>query len=208
MSRGLFITGSDTGVGKTVVAAALTLGLPNAAYWKPIQCGTLPSTDRADVAAWTALPLTRLLPEAYRLAMPASPNVASSAEGIVIEQGRLRLPDTTGPVVVEGAGGILVPLNDRETMLDLMEWLGLPVVLVARTSLGTINHTLLSLEALRRRGLKVRGVVLSGEPVPATTATLRAWNALPLVELPLLPNLNPAALANAYARCLQGLIHD
>lgn len=198
--RGVFVTGTDTGVGKTVVAALLALG-SGAAYWKPVQCGTAPSTDRADVARWTGLPEDRLLPEAYRLALPASPHVAAHAAGVVIDPARLTLPVRPEPLVVEGAGGILVPLNDRHTMLDLMEWLGLPVILVARTQLGTINHTLLSLQTLRHRGLTIQGLVLNGEPVPTTTATLRSWGKVPLLaELPPLAQLTPAALTHAYER--------
>ncbi|HUX66019.1 MAG TPA: dethiobiotin synthase [Terriglobales bacterium] len=205
---GVFITGTDTGVGKTVVAAVLALGWPQARYWKPIQCGTDPSTDRDDVAAWTGLPPARLLPEAYRLALPASPNIAAAAAGVEIQPERLALPPGPGPLVVEGAGGVLVPLNPRHTMLDLMAWLALPVVLVARTQLGTINHTLLSLQALRLRGLPIAALVLNGEPVPATTATLRAWAQVePLVELPPLPALHPPSLAAAFARHFSGWPH-
>lgn len=198
--RGAFVTGTDTDVGKTVVAALLTLAW-EARYWKPVQCGTEPATDRQRVAAWTGLPAARFLPEAYCLDLPASPHVAAAAEGLEIQADRLRLPVVTGPLVVEGAGGLLVPLNARETMVDLMAWLGLPVVLVARTQLGTINHTLLSLEALRRRGLAVLGLVLNGAPVPTTTTTLRDWGGVPiLAELPPLPALDPPALRAACRR--------
>lgn len=197
--RGAFVTGTDTGVGKTVVAAILALGW-EASYWKPVQCGTSPSTDREDVARWTGLGAERLPPEAYRLALPASPNVAAAAEGVTIERGRLRPPPIGGALVAEGAGGVLVPLNERETMADLMAWLGLPIVLVARTALGTINHTLLSLEALRRRGLRVHGLVLNGRPVPTTTATLRHWADVSyFAELPPLAEITPAALRATFA---------
>ena len=204
MPRGLFLTGTDTGVGKTVVSALLTLNLPGSwSYWKPIQSGMpplAPSTDRADVAAWTGLPAARLLPDGVRLALPASPHVSAAAENITITLDRLHL-SVPGPVIVEGAGGILVPINDHETMLDLMAALALPVVLVARTALGTINHTLLSLAALRQRGLAIAGLVLNGEPVPTTTATLRSWGGVPLLAelLPLSP-LNPETLTAAYTR--------
>jgi len=205
---GVFITGTDTGVGKTVVAALLALGWPEARYWKPIQCGTAPSTDCQEVARWTGLPPARLLPEAYCLSLPASPNVAAAAAGVEIQPERLRLPAGAGPAVVEGAGGVLVPINPRHTMLDLMAWLGLPVVLVARTQLGTINHTLLSLQALRQRGLSVAALVLNGEPVATTTATLRAWAEVErLIELPPLAELNHASLLAAFARHFQGWTH-
>ncbi|MGH9475037.1 MAG: dethiobiotin synthase [Terriglobales bacterium] len=197
MPSGLFVTGTDTGVGKTVVAAALTLALPSAYYWKPIQCGVEgdPATDSEAVARWTGIARGRILPEAYRLRLPASPHVSAAAQAVVIERARLVLPTVPGPVIVEGAGGVLVPINEEATMADLMTWLELPVVLVARTQLGTINHTLLSLEALRRRRLEVRALVLNGEPVPATTETLRRW-AKPqrLIELPPLAHLTPETL--------------
>lgn len=201
MPKGWFVTGTDTGVGKTVVAAALTLATPGACYWKPIQSGIGgdPATDSEAVARWTGLPSARILPEAYRLKLPASPHVSAAAEGVTIRRERLRLPPVPGAIVVEGAGGLLVPINDDATMLDLMVWLALPIVLVARTALGTINHTLLSLEALRRRGLALHALVLNGEPVPMTTETLRRWGQPErLIELRPLPVLNPEALRGLF----------
>ncbi|MGH9412502.1 MAG: dethiobiotin synthase [Terriglobales bacterium] len=195
------MTGTDTGAGKTVVAAAFMLALEGACYWKPIQSGIAgdPATDSEAVARWTGLPRERILREAYRLPLPASPHVSAAAEGVTIRRERLGLPVAPGPIVVEGAGGIMVPINDEATMLDLMVWLALPVVLVARTQLGTINHTLLSLEALRRRGLKVHALVLNGEPVPTTTETLRRWGKPErLIELRPLPALNPEALRGLF----------
>jgi dethiobiotin synthetase len=202
---GLFVTGTDTGVGKTVVAALLAQNWPQAHYWKPIQCGVDPSTDRADVARFAGLPPDRLLPEAFRLALPQSPHVAARAEGIVITRSRLLPPPTAlGPIVAEGAGGVLVPINAGQTMLDLIAWLAWPVAVVARTQLGTINHSLLTLAALRRRGLHIAALVLNGEPVATTTATLRARaGAARVFELPPLPRLEPAALRAAWAAHLR-----
>lgn len=211
---GFFVTGTDTGVGKTVVSALLTLAIPEACYWKPIQSGTTPSTDRADVAQWTGLPEARLLPETYRLALPASPHVSAAAEGVEIRRSRLVPPagygSSLGPLIAEGAGGVLVPINASETMRDLMGWLGLPIVVVARTSLGTINHTLLTLEALRARALPVAALILNGEPVPTTTATLRRWGGVArLIELPPALRLDPDALRHTAASLpgLQELAH-
>lgn len=199
---GCFVTGTDTGVGKTVVAAALALGW-GASYWKPIQSGLAdppePATDTLAVADWTGLPGGRLLPEAYRLRLPASPHVSAAAENVAIRREKLNLPSVSGAVVVEGAGGILVPINQSETMADVMVWLGLPIVLVARTALGTLNHTLLSLEALRRRGLHVHALVLNGPRVATTAMTLREWSAVPhFAELPPLTQLNPDTLSTAF----------
>ncbi len=202
---GLFVTGTDTDVGKTVVAALVAQNWPRAHYWKPIQCGTEPSTDRAEVARMTGLPPERLLPEAYRLRLPQSPHVAAAAEGITITRaGLLPPPAADGPIVAEGAGGVMVPLNAGQSMLDLMTWLAWPVAVVARTQLGTINHTLLTLAALRARGLRVAALVLNGEPVATTTATLRARaGGARLIELPRLERLAPETLRAAWAAHFQ-----
>ena len=159
----MFVTGTDTGVGKTVVAAILVAGL-GAVYWKPVQCGLENITDTEWVRRATGLPPAHFAPEAFRLRQPLSPHAAAQLEGASIDLARFDLPssDVSNSLIVEGAGGVLVPLNRRDTMVDLMSHLGLPVLLVARSTLGTINHTLLSLEELRRRGLEVLGVVMNG----------------------------------------------
>lgn len=172
-ARRLFVTGTDTDVGKTVVSAALTLGL-DAYYWKPIQAGTTPSTDTESVREWTGLPADRFLPEAYRLREPMSPHAAAEVEGVEIDRDRIAtssLP-TDRPVVIEGAGGLLVPINASTYIVDLIEDLGAPVVLVARSGLGTLNHTLLSLAELRRRSIPVLGVVMNGDPHESNRRTI------------------------------------
>jgi dethiobiotin synthetase len=159
----LFVTGTDTGVGKTVVSAALTLGL-DGYYWKPVQAGTEPMTDTAQVRAWTGLPPDRFIPESYVLREPMSPHAAAQLEGTRIDPERIlgaRLPSDR-PVVIEGAGGVLVPLTETAFVVDLMAGLEARVVLVARSGLGTINHTLLSLAELVRRSVPVLGVVMNG----------------------------------------------
>jgi dethiobiotin synthetase len=198
--RNLFVTGTDTGVGKTVVSAALTLGL-EASYWKPIQSGTLPSTDAEQVRAWTRLPDSRILPEAYRLREPASPHAAARAEGVRIDLDRIvahpRSHDR--PIVAEGAGGLLVPLNETDLMVDLIQRLGHPVVLVARTGLGTLNHTLLSVGELRRREIPLLGVVLSGDPHPGNAAAIEHYGAVPVLgTIPVPSSLTPETLLEAY----------
>ena len=162
-----FVTGTDTGVGKTYVAALLAAGL-GCAYWKPVQSGTDTDTDWVRRAA--GLPVGCLLPEAYRLHEPLSPHEAARREGVVIDMARLALPDRER-LVVEGAGGVMVPLNREYLMIDLIVALALPVVVVARSELGTINHTLLTLEQLRRRDCSLLGVVVNG---PANEANCRA----------------------------------
>jgi dethiobiotin synthetase len=157
----LVVAGTDTDVGKTVVSALLVRGL-KATYWKPVQCGDIAvGGDSARVAQLAGLTpgevASRILPEAYRLAAPASPNQAAAAEGLVVQEQRLHLPAVAGPLVVECAGGLLVPLRDDLLQITMISHWQLPVVLVARSGLGTLNHTLLSLEALERRGIPLVG---------------------------------------------------
>ncbi len=150
MSRHIVITGTDTGIGKTVFSAALT-GALNAFYWKPIQSGLEEETDTQAVLRLSGIPSAHVLPELYRLNTPASPHLAAEIDGVVIDLAKLVLPVVSGALVVEGAGGLMVPLTRETTYIDQMARWGAPVVLCARTALGTINHTLLSIEALRRR---------------------------------------------------------
>ena len=158
--KGLVVTGTDTGIGKTVVAAGLVAAL-GGRYWKPVQAGLDDGSDSEAVAALA--PDTLIHPEAYRLTTPCSPHHAAALDGVTIQAERLALPTGAGPLVVEGAGGVLVPLREDFLFVDMMAHWGLPVVLVARTALGTINHTLLSIEALRARGLVLAGVAFVGD---------------------------------------------
>ena len=164
MTSGFFITGTDTNVGKTVLSALLCAAL-DGIYWKPIQTGASEITDRRRVLEWAEVPEERTLPECYCFDLPLSPHLAARASGVTIDLARITRPESAsgGPLIVEGAGGVLVPLNDTKLMVDLMAQLKLPVLVAARTSLGTINHTLLTLRALRDFGVEVKGVVLIGE---------------------------------------------
>lgn len=159
----LFVTGTDTDVGKTVVSAVLAAGL-QAEYWKPVQSGSAAGTDTGWVKAHTGLPDDFFHPETYSLPLFLSPHAAAARAGEHIDLAAIALPERrrAAHMIVEGAGGIMVPLNARETMADLMVQLGVPVLLVARSTLGTINHTLLSLGKLRHLGLPVFGVVMNG----------------------------------------------
>ncbi len=196
---GIFVTGTDTDVGKTVASAALVRAL-DAAYWKPVQSGTadLPDGDSGVVAHLTGVPAGRILPPRHSFAAPLSPDQAAALEGRTIALEDFALPACDRPLVVEGAGGVLVPLNDRALMIDLMERLGLPVVVAARSGLGTINHTLLTLQALRARGLTVAGVVLLGPPNPRNRAAIEHFGAVRVIgEIPPLAPLTPETLAAA-----------
>ena len=156
------VTGTDTGIGKTVFSAALVAAL-DGVYWKPVQAGLDGPTDAQTVQRLSGLPADRMMPEMFRLSRPLSPHLAAEAEGIAIRRRMLDLPDVSRPLVVEGAGGLLVPLSRQLIQIDVFGAWEIPVILCARTTLGTINHTLLSLEALRRRRVAVHGVAFIGD---------------------------------------------
>jgi dethiobiotin synthetase len=194
----IVVTGTDTDVGKTVFAAALA-GALGAHYWKPVQAGLEDGTDAGRVARLSGLPADRILPEAYRLETPCSPHLAAEIDGVTIDPARLT-PPALSPLVVEGAGGALVPVTRALLYADLFARWGHPVVLVARTMLGTINHSLLSIEALRARGVPILGVAFVGDPVEDSEATICAIGGVKrLGRLPLLPTLDHAPLAAAFA---------
>lgn len=198
MSRTLVITGTDTDVGKTVFAAALA-GALGASYWKPVQAGLEGGGDAATVARLGGLPPKRILGEAYRLQTPCSPHRAAWIEGISIDPARLDPPPVEGPLVIEGAGGVLVPLTPSLLFADLFARWQCPVVLVARTALGTINHSLLSLEALRRRDVPVLGIAFTGPEAEDSEDTIaRLGNVKRLGRLPTLGTLDRATLAAAF----------
>lgn len=197
----VIVTGTDTGVGKTVFAAALT-GALGARYWKPVQSGPDEEggSDALRVARLAGVPADNILPEAYRLGEPLSPHRAAELDGVAIDPARLALPEVAGPLVVEGAGGVLVPLTRNWLYADQFARWGAPVIVVARTSLGTINHTLLSLEALRARSVPVLGVAFVGHANEDNEATICAiGSARRLGRLPLLTDMTPQALAAAFA---------
>lgn len=195
------VTGTDTGVGKTVVAAMLTLAL-DGVYWKPVQAGISEATDTVTVAAMSGLGPEHFISERYRLTQPLSPHRAAELDGVEIDVHSLLLPGSTPngrPLIVEGAGGLMVPLTRRTLYIDVLQRWGAPIILCARTSLGTINHSLLSLEALRNRDIPVLGVVFVGEAVPDTEQTICALtHSKRLGRLPLLPRLTPETLAEAF----------
>lgn len=199
MTQGIIITGTGTGIGKTVFAAALA-GALGASYWKPIQCGLADGGDSERVEALSGLPVENIIPEAYRLEMPASPHRAAEAEGIAINLADLALPEVEGPLVVEGAGGLMVPVNRQALFIDVFASWRLPVVLVARTSLGTINHSLLSIEALNGRNIPILGIAFVGDEIADTERTIAEMgNVRRLGRLPLLDTLSPEKLAEAFA---------
>jgi malonyl-CoA O-methyltransferase len=199
--NGVFVTGTDTDIGKTLVAACLVRRW-QADYWKPAQTGLIQDAGDSRTAAWLAgADPSRIHPPRFALQLPLSPEAAAAAENITIGLEDFCLPDTSAPLVVEGAGGVQVPLADGVLMVDLIARLGLPAVLVARGTLGTINHTLLSIEALRHRDIQVFGVVLVGLVVPSNREAIeRHGQVSVLAEIPPLPAVNPATVAEASLR--------
>ena len=190
----IVVSGTDTGIGKTVFSAGLA-GFLGGRYWKPVQAGLDDETDSAAVARLAGLAEDAVLPEAYRLATPASPHLAARLDGIVIDAARLDPPadDPDRPLVIEGAGGLMVPLTEDMLLIDLFARWGLPLVLCARSGLGTLNHTLLSLEALRRRGIAVLGVALIGPPHGENARIIARLGAVKVLGT--LPPLDPLAPA-------------
>jgi dethiobiotin synthetase len=192
--HGFFVTGTDTDVGKTLVSAWLVAHL-DASYWKPVQAGTEPETDSATVRRFAEVPAERILPEAYVLPEPLAPHEAARRAGIVIDMERFDTPACEGFLVVEGAGGLMVPLTDDAYVIDLATDLGLPLILVARSTLGTINHTLLSIEAIRRRGLPLAGVVITGPETPHNRAAIERYGQVEVIaEIPWLDTITRAVL--------------
>ncbi|WP_170785644.1 dethiobiotin synthase [Ruegeria lacuscaerulensis] len=192
----LVVTGTDTGVGKTVLSAGLAAAL-GASYWKPVQSGLEEATDTETVQALSGAPI---LPEAYRLNLPASPHLSAEDMGVEIDLERLTLPQVPGPLVVEGAGGVMVPLTRQHFFLDLFARWQAPVVLAARTALGTINHTALSLRALRGAGVDVVGVAFIGDAEPDVEQTIvEMCETRHLGRLPILDTVTRANVADAMA---------
>ena len=202
MSMDLFVTGTDTGVGKTLVSAMLCAALEGV-YWKPIQTGSSEDSDRRTVKELAELPAERTLPECYVFDPPVSPHLAAEWAGATIDLGAIRRPGgkLPGPLIVEGAGGVLVPVNQSEFMLDLMRRLDLPVVVVSRSALGTINHTVLTLRAIQGAGLAVKGVVTVGTPNADNERAIERYGGAPIIgRVPLLEVINRATLLEVFNR--------
>ncbi len=199
MPKPFIVSGTDTGIGKTAAAALLTLGL-GAHYWKPIQSGTEDGTDTATVKGLTGLPDSRFLPEAYVLTEPLSPHRSAELDGVEISLDRLALPPVDGPLIVEGAGGLMVPVTRQLLQIDLFKHWAAPVILCARTGLGTINHTLLSVEALRARGMDLHGLLFIGDDNPDNIRTIAEFSGARILgRLPWLEPLHAQSLKAVFA---------
>jgi dethiobiotin synthetase len=189
--KGLFITGIGTDVGKTIASAVITKAL-EADYWKPVQCGDLDNSDSIKIARLTGL---KTLQEAFKLLAPMSPHAAADLEGAELNIGKISLPKSDKTIVAEGAGGVMVPLNLRETYLDMMVSLKLPVILVTRHYLGSINHTMLSWKVLKEAGLNVVALVVSGTEHKSTESYFATQMDVPFIRINELEEVNSESIA-------------
>lgn len=169
--KGFFMTGIGTDVGKTVASAIVTEAL-KADYWKPVQAGDLDNTDTMKVQKYIANKASHFHPEKFRLNTPASPHISAEIDGVTIDVKELLLPETQNTLIVEGAGGLMVPVNDTELIIDMIDHFQLPVILVSRHYLGSINHTLLSIEALQQRHIRIAGIIYSGNENKSTESII------------------------------------
>lgn len=197
----IFVSGTDTGIGKTVVSAMLTAGL-DASYWKLVQSGLEEETDTEFVKRVTEVPKEQIIPERYRLTEPLSPHASAEIDGISISLDDFELPEfNTGHLVIEGAGGLLVPINGEDMIIDLIQTLDVPVLLVVRSELGTLNHTFLSLEALRSRDIPILGVVMNGPKNESNRKAIEKYGEIKvLAELDRIKNLNNNTLISTFKK--------
>ena len=189
--KNFFVTGTDTHVGKTITSAVLTLAL-NGCYWKPVQSGVADNfSEQERVQQLTGLGQEYIFPSTYSFQASLSLDQAAARENSLIEIEKIQLPPTTRTLIVEGAGGVFSPLNKTDCMLDLMKKFNFPVIIVSRGGLGTINHTLLTIEALRQRNLTIAGVIFSGELNPDNQIAIeQRGNVNTLLHLPFFEKFN------------------
>lgn len=190
----MIVAGIHTGIGKTICSAILCQAL-GYDYWKPVQAGNLNDSDSMCVGRWVTHANCRVHPEAYRLQIAASPHDAAQAEGVEIKREKLKLPNTSNELVIETAGGLMSPFSDQLFNIDLPSHFQLPVVLVSNNYLGSINHTLLSVEALQSRNIEIKGLIFSGEEVQSTRSFLLSKTGLPLLfSVPYFSEINSEAI--------------
>ena len=194
-----FVSGIGTEVGKTIISAILAEAL-KADYWKPIQAGDLEQSDSIKVRDLLSNQSTQIHPESYQLKLPMSPHAAAEKEQLAIELSAMPLPNTSRPLIVEGAGGLLVPINKKECIIDLVDSLKLEVILVSKHYLGSINHTLLSIEAIEARDIPIKGIIFNGQPNHDTESIILSKSGLKMIaRIPTMKSVNKQsikALAN------------
>ncbi|GAC1305043.1 MAG: dethiobiotin synthase [Mucilaginibacter sp.] len=195
--RPLFVTGIGTGIGKTLISAILVEKL-KADYWKPVQSGDLDSSDTLKVQNLVSNTISVFHPEAYRLTQPYSPHKSAGIDGITIDPAKFSLPETNNTLIIEGAGGLMVPLNNDFLMIDLIKQLGADVILVSQNYLGSINHTLLSIDALKHRDIAIKGIIFNGtEDVSSETFILNNSKLKKLGHIPQLEMVNNTSIIEA-----------
>lgn len=203
----LFITGTDTGIGKTFISGVLCEGLnahSNTYYWKPIQSGKTHPTDSNWIKSFTSLPESHILKETYLTNEPLSPHLSSKMDGIHISLEKLPLPSIEKTsdkqhLIIEGCGGLMVPINENELLIDLLEKWNIPSLIVARSALGTINHTLLTIEKLKEKKLPICGVVLDGPINTANKEAIEHYGKVPVIaQIPTQAEVSAKILKNLF----------
>ncbi len=203
--KSFIVSGTDTGIGKTLLCSILMAGMPEYSYWKPIQSGMEDGADSETVRIRSGCSPERILPEAYFFSQPLSPHAAAKIDGIQIEKEKLRLPEIS-PLIIEGAGGLLVPLTRDLLYIDIFKMWNLPVLLACRSGLGTINHTLLSLEALRNREIPVVGCVLIGKRNISNEDAIEHYGEVPVMgSIPILSQFDESSLRRVFETSLGAL---
>lgn len=197
MNKPLFVTGIGTGIGKTLISAILVEKL-KADYWKPIQSGDLDDSDTLKVKGLVSNTRSVFHEESYRLTQPYSPHKSAALDGIAIDPEKITLPETDNQLVIEGAGGLMVPLNENFLMIDLIKKLEAEVVLVSQFYLGSINHTILSFEALQRRNIPIRGIIFNGdEDKDSRDFIINHTGGNVMGDIPALPAISPSIIFDA-----------
>jgi dethiobiotin synthetase len=189
----IFITGIGTGVGKTIVSAVLVEKL-KADYWKPIQSGDLNNSDTMFVESLILNDYTVFHQEAYRLTQPLSPHQSAAIDGIRIELDKINIPNTSNQLIIEGAGGLMVPINEKDLMIDLIKKLDAEVVLVSKNYLGSINHTLLSAEILKSRNIPIKQLIFCGETNQSSEDVIYKQTGIEIVRIPFFNILNKISI--------------
>jgi dethiobiotin synthetase len=200
-----FVTGIDTDVGKTIVSAILVEALA-ADYWKPVQAGGLDFTDTNTVQQLVSNPTSHFFKEKYRLNTPASPHYAAEVDGIEIDFQGFEIPETDHNLIVEGAGGLFVPLNDEFLIIDLIQRFNIPVVLVAKFYLGSINHTLSSIDALQKRDIPIAGIIFNGPITESSQKYILEYSKIPCLGcIPWLENFSKKEIVE-YSKTVRNLL--
>jgi dethiobiotin synthetase len=198
MNKDLFVTGTDTGVGKTLLSALLVAALQRK-YWKPIQTGACEGTDRQTAMKIADVTEAETYPEAYIFDPPVSPHLAAEQQGIEIDFNHIRRPASASTLIIEGAGGLLVPINAKQFMVDLIKHVGAAAVIATRTTLGTINHTLLTVASARHAGLDIRGVVMIGRENLENRRAIERYGNVPVIgSIPWLDRIDRTTLVSVF----------